>query len=360
MEKGEIMKKTIIFLTLFVVLIIGCSTSKDFNSFNVTWLDYNNEILEVDLNVKEGDLPTYDGTNPIRESDKGFIYSFDGWDKEIEAVQYDITYRATYDLFINEALGTIGLKYELLEDDTYSVSAGTTKWDNIEVIIPSIYEGKKVTSVGYRGFKECEILETIYIPTTVKILGYAAFFFDRKLRNIEIPKSVNFIDGNSFSTCLSLKSLTIPYGVTQIPDSVFWNTGLESIEIPDSVTRIGDNAFAHSKNLEYVKLPRNLKIMEGAVFNDCPKLKYIVLPKGVENIELSSFHSCINLEYVIIPDTLIYMGNWMFERCSKLTIYSEYASLPFTWSNVYNPDNRPVYWKGQWHFNEFNEPVPNE
>lgn len=55
---------------------------------------------------------------------------------------------------------TEGLKYELLDDDTYMVSDynGTA----IEVIIPSTYNGKPVTSIGEGTFSNCSSLKTIY------------------------------------------------------------------------------------------------------------------------------------------------------------------------------------------------------
>ncbi|NLT02125.1 MAG: hypothetical protein GXY04_06365, partial [Acholeplasmataceae bacterium] len=59
------------------------------NNFIVTWRNYNEEVLEIDVNVKKGSMPKYNGKTPEREG-----YQFVGWDPEITEVTKDITYVA--------------------------------------------------------------------------------------------------------------------------------------------------------------------------------------------------------------------------------------------------------------------------
>ena len=49
------------------------------NTYTVTWLNYNDALLETDPSVPYGDAPSYDGSTPIRPATTAFIYTFSGW-----------------------------------------------------------------------------------------------------------------------------------------------------------------------------------------------------------------------------------------------------------------------------------------
>lgn len=89
------------------------------------------------------------------------------------------------------------------------------------VIIPAEIEGKSVTAIGEKVFRECKSITSITIPGRVVSIGYDAF-----------------------RGCTGLTSITIPDGVTNIGINAFRScTGLTSITIPDSVTKISVNAL---------------------------------------------------------------------------------------------------------------------
>jgi hypothetical protein len=92
--------KKLIILIFAITLNVGLfscdiflDTSKE---YNVTWINYDGKILEEDINVKVGVVPTYDGSTPIRKGDSEHRYSFIGWDPTIVSVQKDAIYSATY------------------------------------------------------------------------------------------------------------------------------------------------------------------------------------------------------------------------------------------------------------------------
>lgn len=67
----------------------------------------------------------------------------------------------------------VGLKYELSEDGTYSV---TDCYENItKVKIPKKYLGKPVTIIGEDAFADCSRLTNIVIPDSVTSIGNYAF-----------------------------------------------------------------------------------------------------------------------------------------------------------------------------------------
>ncbi|MBO7310961.1 MAG: leucine-rich repeat domain-containing protein [Clostridia bacterium] len=114
---------------------------------------------------------------------------------------------------------TEGLEYNLNDDDTYSVSVGTAK--SIEnIIIPETYNGKPVTTLLYKAFKDAK-MKSITIPDSIKNLRGFAFSGCTNLTSITIPANVTSIGANAFSGCASLTSITIPANVTSIGANAF-------------------------------------------------------------------------------------------------------------------------------------------
>ena len=97
-----------------------------------------------------------------------------------------------------EKPATEGLKYKLLADDTYEVTGydGTAT----EINIPSTYNGKPVTSIGYVAFYNCTSLTSVTIPSSVTNIGVGAFASCSSLTNITIPNSVKSIGGSAINS----------------------------------------------------------------------------------------------------------------------------------------------------------------
>ena len=65
------------------------------NKYTVVWKNYNGVVLETDT-VEYGTVPTYDGSDPIKEGNAQFSYTFNGWDKDVVAVTGPATYTAKF------------------------------------------------------------------------------------------------------------------------------------------------------------------------------------------------------------------------------------------------------------------------
>ena len=93
-------KKTICLtsLTLFLSIasLIGCNSKKE---FVVEWKNYDGELLERDMAVPKGAVPTYDSNRPVHYDDSGHYYVFKGWDKELKGITKDETFTAVFDSF---------------------------------------------------------------------------------------------------------------------------------------------------------------------------------------------------------------------------------------------------------------------
>lgn len=66
------------------------------NTYTITWVNYNDKVLEKDLKVPYGDTPSYDGATPKKPATSKYTYEFTGWMPTIEKVTGDATYKATF------------------------------------------------------------------------------------------------------------------------------------------------------------------------------------------------------------------------------------------------------------------------
>ena len=104
------------------------------------------------------------------------------------------------------------LEYALLENGTYEVinCFGTAT----QIVIPSSYNGKAVTSIGEGGLDQCSSLTSVVIPDSVKSIGKAAFRDCSSLKSIVVPDNVTSIGDEAFYECSSLASVVIGDSVT--------------------------------------------------------------------------------------------------------------------------------------------------
>ena len=254
-----------------------------------------------------------------------------------------------------------GIEYTLLDDDTYAVT-GIGDCTDTEIVIPSSYNGKAVTSIGDRAFRLCRGLTSIAIPDGITSIGNGAFVNCSNLTSIIIPDSVTSIGVQAFFNCDGVTCITIGDGVTSIGAQTFLDCNdLTSVTIGDSVTSIGDNAFDDCPKLvEVVNKSPHITIEKGSTGNghvgyyalgvynsgdtftgtkissDNGYIIYsgetgkvlidytgtetdLILPSDITKINRYAFHDCEDLTSVVIPDNVISIGDAAFAACDNLT-----------------------------------------
>jgi len=168
-----------------------------------------------------------------------------------------------------------------LSGGKYSVTDYTGNESN--VVIPSLYQGLPVTSIGNSAFVYCASLTSVTIPDSVTSIGNSAFWSCDRLTSIEIPDSVTSIGSDAFWGCDSLTSIEIPDSVTSIGNRAFVNcAGLTSVTIGDNVTSIGSSAFYGCTGLTSVTIPDSVTSIESYAFFDCNNLTSVTFknPSG--------------------------------------------------------------------------------
>lgn len=160
--------------------------------------------------------------------------------------------------------------------------------------IPGTFNGKPVTAIGEKAFKDAVYLE-----------------------RVTFPESVARIEEYAFSGCSSLRETV-------------WTNGLEYI---------GYGAFEWCTALERLELPEGLQTIAMEAFRECASLKEVVLPRSLGLLEAYAFNNCSELEKITFHKKNILFGNFAFKGCAKLPaetlmypmILSCNIEEPFVW-----------------------------
>jgi len=224
-----------------------------------------------------------------------------------------------------------------------------------------------VTNIGWGAFIYCDSLKSITIPSRVTRIEDNAFSDCTSLTNVTIPSSVTSIGVGAFNSCSSLTMITIPKSVTSISDSAFRNcTSLRAIAVdannpayssvdgvffnksqttliqcpggksgtyilPSSVTNVGDGAFGHCSGLTSITIPKSVTSIEEVAFSACHSLTGIQVDeqnpsyRSVDGVLFNKSQTTLiqcpggKVFNYTIPNSVINIGRWAFESCSRLT-----------------------------------------
>ncbi len=243
---------------------------------------------------------------------------------------------------INVSAKTYGdYKYTVLGDGTVEIT--DYHGSATSLVIPSIIDGKNVTSIGDEAFSACTSLTNVTIPNSVISIGDYAFDGCSSLTSITIPNSVTSIGGYAFSetswlknkqkenplvvingilidgTTYSEENLTIPNSVTSIGDEAFYGCDLTSITIPDSVLNIGDGAFERCGSLTSITIPNSVTSISDYAFSICTSLTSVTIPDSIASIGDFAFYYCTTLTSITIPNSVTSIGHGAFMACTSLT-----------------------------------------
>jgi len=89
--------------------------------------------------------------------------------------------------------------YSILEDGAAEITGYSGS--EAELVIPSMIDGHKVTSIGKEAFYGFDSLTSVIIPDSVTSIGEAAFIWCSSLTSVAIPDSVAFIGDWAFHGC---------------------------------------------------------------------------------------------------------------------------------------------------------------
>jgi hypothetical protein len=240
------------------------------------------------------------------------IDKVENWDNTVN--DYTIIYQG------EELTGSEGLAYTLSDDGESYIVSGIGTCTDTDIVIPAIYSGKKVTSIGMEAFFYCQQITSVSIPDTVLTIGSAAFA-GTPIVSIKIPNSVIYIANDAFFGC-AFESIVIPESVVEIGPSAFGYCYNLNNFIVDENNRIyqsiDGNLYTRDDQYDWeytmvqyaiAKDDTSYNILDGVThiskraFAFNPYLMNIYIPSSVENIGAEAFWGCKSLEQIIFAGT---------------------------------------------------------
>ncbi|MBQ9743784.1 MAG: leucine-rich repeat domain-containing protein [Clostridia bacterium] len=239
-----------------------------------------------------------------------------------------------------------GLAFTLSEDGKSYALSGIGSCTDKDIVIPSEYDGKPVTSIADYALSNSGI-SSVVVPDTVTYIGNGAFAGCSRLKSINIPDSVTYIGYSAFQYCLSLESINIPDSVTYIGSSAFYECqNLSNASVGKNVQYIGPSTFFNCPNLTYneygncyylgseankylilisakstditsASIPSSTKFIGRCAFANCSKLTSVAIPESVIFIDYQAFNGCNMLSDINIPDGVKYIGAEAFRGCTN-------------------------------------------
>ena len=165
-----------------------------------------------------------------------------------------------------------------------------TVWEyhgrDANVVVPSTFNGMRVTAMGNGTFSECGFLESVVVSEGIEVLGPCIFQRCFSLRSVSLPSSLRIIKKNVFSFCESLEQLVIPTGVQEIEEYAFSGCySLTDISLPSTLSSLGRGAFSHCSSLTTIKFPGSMNILEPDTLRKCTGLDKVYIPASIYKID---------------------------------------------------------------------------
>ena len=320
------MKKTLLFLTLFVGATLFNARAFDFSSVCGSGQTLYYDILS-DSTVSVV-FPNHVGTNYYNG------YTTPSGNVQIPtAVTYSGSIYSVVAIGNNAFTGCTGITGLVIPGSITSIgsSACSQCTGLLSVSIPNT-----VTTIGDNAFMGCNHLLSVVLPNAVTMVGVGTFQGCSALTDIVLGSSVTTIGNVAFEGCSSLTSLYIPDAVAMLGNWAFCNcTSLDSIYIGNSVAYILQNTFSGCNNVHYIHYnARNASCshyLDGAYHSSLPvgALTQLVVGDSVQSIPQYAFAEAFLLDSVYIGSSVSAIDANAFAFTTNVH-YLQYNSNHFT------------------------------
>ena len=111
---------------------------------------------------------------------------------------------------------------------------------DIELVIPEIYNGYRITSIYAKAFQGCGLTK-VEIPNTIEIIGNEAFADCVDLVSVKFSNRLKVIGNRAFHNCTKLTQITIPSSVEELANDAFIDFETNDNKRKLEIDSIGDD-----------------------------------------------------------------------------------------------------------------------
>ena len=192
----------------------------------------------------------------------------------------------------------------------YDVSLNEETCGYGSVVIPSTYNGVPVTRIADDGFSCERGPHSVYIPKSIMKIGEGAFTYSGTfLERIDVSP-----DNLYYSSCDGMLLDKYQTELIRCPKGK-----KDEIKIPNTVLTLRDRSFYHCDFKNFKGLPDSLIKIGNRVFEYVQNMpSKFVIPNNVTSIGTSSFSNA-SFSELILGNGLNYIGEYAFEHCDNIT-----------------------------------------
>ena len=292
-------------------------TLTDDTTFVARWIPIEYKIKYIGMYTNNPTTYTIEDNIVLKDGIES-EYDFLGWytDSDFKVGVTEIPRGTQGDLIFYAKKEYQPFSFELNEQGFYTVT-GLEDSSLTEIVIPSYYNGKRVTEIGELAFNRMEDIVSVEIPDTITKIGKKAFSSCSALKTLKFGSALDIIGEYAFYFCSSLEEVVIPDCVEEIDDHAFYYCyNLKKISFGKNINKIGDYAFNECKKLKEVLIPNNVLSIGKSVFGNCYMLENVTLEDGLSVIGEGMFIGCSSLHEIKLPYSIKKIGNYAFARTS--------------------------------------------
>ena len=267
----------------------------------------------------------YKATDPTCEQKASYYFSCECGEKGSETFETGLLLNHVYENKFCTSCGekeySEGLEFRLINDDTEYEFIGLGTCADVEVVIPSTYNGKPVTSLAEYSFYYDYKTISVKIPNSVKNIGEHSFRFCFNLEEVWLSDNLESVGLYIFEDCPKLNYTEVdglhylgngnnPY--IYLMASTLSNQ-VTSVNLMDGCQIISKYVFHNYKNLKDVTFPKSLTIIQNYAFSGCPLIEQLNFEDypNLRKLGDGAFRS-VKLNTITIPATIKELGDWVF------------------------------------------------
>ncbi len=236
------------------------------------------------------------------------------------------------------------LKYNELSDGTLEVCGFENNTSEVDLIIPSEHNGKRITRIADSAFKSNWNITSLTVSETVDSIGAYAFENCRNLNRVVMGKGITNIGLWAFKDCTGLKGV-------YISDLKSWNN-IKFFDAEANPLNCAGNLYLNEKLVTDLIIPNDVTSINCSAFQECTSITSVTIPNGVKSICSHAFSECKKLTDVAISKSVTSIGDAAFWGCTNLeNIY--YSGDKSDWKKIQIGEINAVITESTIHYNSY-------